>query len=406
MKKNLPMSVDYANIHWFRNNNIRHGDKSWGNPLADIDFRLEVVLDTDGKTPIGEKIVTSASSSDKPLVRLLADGWEAREGVATVMKATAKQSQEAIADRKAIIAEMKKDEAMLPMAVTLEEVWFPNGKSAPVEWIANNCYRRSIGIRGVLTRRRTLVPDGWDRTFVVICESKEFASDRAKLVDHILENTRKAAGRKELQPVDYFFQAVELRKIDGASARESDLVRMDIKRGEAQRAFALAKMASELPELNLIDRCNPKSAPKKDGEGKQSPYLYVAHKSYIDVAKLRHADVVRLNNGYTAESSGEEGKLTGRNAKLKAIEAYIRTAMTGSKPKPVTIADATEAMANHPVYLLQTLALKLSRAEAGKFTESLTAHADKINKALAFLVKEDTTYAEVVNQETAKEDAA
>jgi hypothetical protein len=390
------VSVDFANVHWFKDTNIRVSDKSWGDPLADVDYRE--TTDDEGNV----KITSKAPGSDRALVYLMRDGWDQSQGIVSAWQADAKTAAAAIEDRKAILKRFEEEEGTASLAVALREVWFPEGKPAKVEWIANNCFRRSRGIMGVLLRRKRDNPANWDTHYVIPVEPKQFgtgeAGELAKLVNHILENTLKTAGRKELQAADYFYQAVAMRRIKGDKMKESDLIRLNIKRGEAQRAFALATLDARFPELHLQERC--KGNPPK-------PYVYEKGKSWLDVASLRHADVVRLNNCRNPETTDDKPIPGGRKGWLDTIEAYLEKAMTGGKVQPITSKQIGDAAKASPCLLLQYLAAKIENKD-GNFAALFTEHADKINKAMAFLAKLDAAYAKLVedNEEKPAEKAA
>ncbi len=375
--------ANFANVHWFRDNNIRVSDASWGNPTADLDYKVEV----DEKTGL-EKVVSKAKPADRPLVYLMRDGWLQSQGVVSGVKADSKMQAAAIADREAILKELEAKEETAGMAVMLRELWFPNGKAVKPEWIANNCYRRSRGLMGVLLRRKRDNPANWDRDYTVYLEPKEFgpgeAGALAKLVDHILENTLKTAGRKELQPADYFFQAVEMRRILGDKMKESDLIRLNIKRGEAQRAFALVTLDARFPELNIQARC--KGNPPET-------YVYESRKSYLSVAALRHADLVRLVGNKNPEN--KEDKEYTRNQTRDMTEDYFRKAMAGGKVAAITSRQVIDAAKNSPCILMQYLAAKLT-ANDGGFAALFTDNYKRINKSLSFLADEDAAYAKLV----------
>lgn len=390
MKTNSVQQANFANVHWFTATNIRVGRKSWGNPMADIDYR-EVPIDEKDPT-LGIKVVSNAKPADDALVYLLRDGWLQSQGVVGVVKADDKMAKAAVEDRYAIIKEYESAEDTASLAVMLRELWFPNGKPIKPEWIANNCYRRSRGIMGVLLRRKRENPANWDHEYIVPVEPKEFGNDTAgklaKLVDHILENTMKTAGRSELQPVDYFFQAVEMRQLKGDNMRESDLVALHIKRGEAQRAFALVTLDARFPELNIQARCRKEIKP---GES----YKYEKYSSYIDVASLRHNELVRLVGN--KNPSDKLDKVYSRPQVLAMTEKYIENAMVGTKTAAITSRKVIEASSQSPCYLLQYLSKKLE-VNDGKWAEVFTAHAKEINKALSFLAKHDEAYAKIAEE--------
>lgn len=402
-KISAPTGVDYSAVHWFQKVNLRKNDKSFGNPLSDVDYKIVAPEKPDED----EKVLGLTKDG---LVYPLRNGWEPTQGAITVERATKQQAAEAIEDRKRRIAELEKNESLLPLAATLREVWFPNNKPASVEWIGNNCYRRSVGIGGVLLRRRRDAEGkDWDKSYTVYVCPKEFAGGEKgqvdKLNDHLVENLMKDVGRNLMQPVDFFHAAMQYRALRGANARESDLVKLGLKRGEAQRAFALAAINADFPELHLAERSILKV--ERDDEGKEKPYIYEAFKSRVDIAKLRHADCVALNNaqmpGGVKTPAGEPIKIKGgRKAILHAIESYIRDAMTGGKGAVLTSTNIVKTAAKSPVHLLQALAAKWAKND-GNFAEFIGKHAERINKALAFL-DADPDYAKVVADESAADD--
>lgn len=376
--------VDYANIHWFLETNIRK--HTMKDPLSDINFSVE----NEGK----EDEIVKGSTADG-LVRPLWRGWDISQGACKVVAATPAEAKRAVAERQAEIERLAKEPANVPYSIVLKDVWFPKGKPAEVKYIANECYRRSRGIRGVLTKRAILADyKDYDTSYRVPVVVVTFANETEKLNSHMRENLGKDDGRSLLSEAEIFFFAKRLIELNPGKAKEADLVKAGVKRGQAIKCFALAAFDRKYPELGLANRILLGTKPK----GKDEAFVYSAE-CPLPLSKIKHENLQKLKNGWRYnDTSGDVSKKVKGGIQAKHIEEYFKaTLLNMEELRTVPKADEIfTAFVGSPVKLLQHLGDQLRKGNRDCLAD-LDNNAKRLNESLAWLSLGD---AETEEEET------
>jgi hypothetical protein len=370
----------------------------WGKPMGDVDYAWE---EKNGSRQL--KLPAGVSETDKPLVHQLDGGWLDNQGAVDVLEMTKERAAQALADRKRQVEELKAKEGTLALANVMEQIWAPGGKWITPKYEAIDAYRRSIGIRGVFLRRwKNATGKNWDRTYAILISVMTVPTgvegQRELFRHHTGENYRKTAGQLALGPKDHFATAVRYLELFGDAANESGLMaETGMKRGEAQRAFALADFARKFPGLKIKERVLAKTPPNV-GDGEPA---YVAKESFLPIASLQHKHLVNIKNDKMPETMGGGEIKGGRAAREATIEAYFKQATLSSAPPVANLRKVMSNLKDSPIHLFQMMYKRLNEkpdhAFNGLSDEKLT---DRINKALAFLSKDVDDYAAIVKAET------
>ena len=363
-------TLDYGRICWFHDENSRA--ESFGNPLADLDFNPSDDKNRNKELPKGG------------LVNLLRRGWDSSQGavkveaIADAARVRGVDVAELLArcesERKRQIAVWESNEATKVVALTARKVWFPDGVMVVPYAIGEESYRRSEAIMGVLAMRERDPQLANDLSFALSVCVVSFASMLERNVSHIQENTLKDAGRMEYGPLDYLRQAVMISQSYG---RESDLVRAGVKRGTAQKVFAIAELDKKFPQLKIVERCfSPAPA-----DGVVSEY---DPSGYIPLSKLDKEEARRLLNGFAYHDKGQTTAIAVDDA---TIHDWLSTVVTGRVARPRGMS-ATEigTLKNSPVKLLQIIATAIVGNDK-QFFMTLDKLADELNTATEGVVK-------------------
>jgi hypothetical protein len=389
--------ANYASIHWFLDTNIRKN--SYRDPLSDLNFSIE----NEGKD---DEIVKGTTSDG--LVHPLWKGWDISQGACKVVAASAADAKRAIADRQEIIARYEKNPATQPYAIVLREIWFPKGKPSEVKYVANECFRRSRGVLGVIVKRAILADyKDYDTEYKIPVVVVTFANAVEKLNSHVRENLGKDDGRSPLTEVDVFFYAKELINLNPGKAKEADLVKVGIKRGQAIKCFALATFDRKFPELNLANRILAGGKPKEKDEA----FAY-SPSCPLPLSKVKHENLQKLKNGWRYnDTSGDATKKVRGGVQAKHVEEYFKHVLLGMEELR-TVPKADEiftALVGSPVKLFQYLGTQL-RAGNRDCLATIEANAKRINDAVKFLdldseeeeSEEEETPAPTKSRETVK----
>jgi hypothetical protein len=347
--------VKYSEVHWLHDENSRV--ESFGNPLSDIDFKIE-----------------KPEGTNDGLVLPLYNGWDMSQGVCKVLSVEhAAQLRgcsikelvaKCQAERQAQIAAWEAKEETKGLAQTAKRVWFPAGKPAAVHYVGNECFRRGFAIVGVI-HKRSVQPSfngelGYDVPVIVT----EFASELDRVISHARENTQKDAGRSEYAPLDYFKLAMQIVAANGG---ESDLVRAGVKRGTAQKVHGTARLAWKYPSVRLAERIYLPAV--------ESIEEY-SNNCYIPLSKIDKEEVRRLLNGY---GPGDKGQTTPIVVTDTVIHTWLASVVTGNVKRPATMS-ATDIgkLKDNPCHIIQRVATAILANDA-VFFATLAKHHELVN---------------------------
>jgi hypothetical protein len=375
-KKNLNLglnTLEFASVHWFHYRNQRVD--TFRNPLSDLNFKVE-------KEGDNEKAIGMTADG---LVSKLSGGWNASQGITTVRTleddaaafvmpddtvvtiSVEEVIERANAERQAMIDAWDASDDTKAVANVARRVWFPDGKPVEIVAIANDTYRRSVAVMGVLARRKA--GDGISYTIPV--NVVHFASELDRLLSHEREND-KDGGRSKNSALDHLKFAANIRRNGG---KEAMLTAAGINRGNAQKLWAIVGIAWKYPELNLIQRCFMQGP--ADGE----PLSYVPG-GYVPFSKLDKEQCRRMLKGYGFLDTNQT---TPMQITAEYIEnKYLASIITGNDRGPTAYngKQINEVLGGHPVKLLQSIAKAIAVSDGNYFASLGDDMAKKLNEAL------------------------
>lgn len=326
--------------------------QSFNNPMSDL-------WASNGKPP---------KNPAQGVVSLLCRGWDIAQGVVECEKITTKaDKQRCVKQRKQQIELWEAAAAENPVYAVVashaKALWFPNGKAVEPTHKANMCFRRGYALPAVvavMNYGEAVVSD-----FQIAISEVEYADDLTRTLAHVRENL-KDAGRSKYSPVEYVLLA---QKIVEAFGSEADLVRQGVKRGTAQKAFAIAKLDAMFASVRLVERLTMDAPELPEGE-KQYPHK---DDGYIPFGPLDKERLRTLANGK------KDGTPTASDA--SEVEAYIGEAMKGGNNANKGMKrDKQDAIATtHKSLLVRKIVKALHDNDSGFFTGPLTTQAEKID---------------------------
>lgn len=359
----VDVDLDWSAIHWFNNRNSRG---TIGKPWSDFESATRS-LDPDK----GETDADRTGTSEGCVIPLL-HGWDVNHGVVKFTVPTKEEIAEAIGERKARLDFWRQDDDTKTLAAFVEPIWFPKGEPTPILAIGNMCYRRGATLPYVTLARkmRGIDPTGH---YAVRCMLASYTDNRAKYKDHLAENLGKDFGRVKYKALDYVKIAATLAEFPGA--RESDLLDVGCKRGEAQRCWRFVQLARDHRDLNLIERVNMPAPDMIDGKIPYTPG------GFLDIRKFDKEKLYLVINGKNPFDKEKNMSNSSKNIE----EKYLRVIMEGSrKSTAITKADLdfwSGCKLQIAAYIMQ--AVKLDRKD---MLEALLPLTDKINTALKSVV--------------------
>lgn len=377
-RQSVFLTINYPGILWVYEDNPRQDPKSFGDPLSDLNWGVE----KDDAT--GEERVIRTTGDG--LVYPLRNGWDTKERTVEVIPYTDKlrfpvpggkideRTVSGTEYRKLLIKGWKDKPATESLGNTAEAVF--DGQA--IEYVAKSCYRRSLGALGVFVRRRKEnSPLG---EFLIHCHPSTVLNDDPyeQLLQAGMENTGVDIGRKPMSEIDFFLMARRMIALRGERAKEADLFRIGVKRGAAQRAFALAKLDHLYPAVRIAERVLLPTPANTE------TVLYSPN-GYLPLKAMRHQDLVRLKEGFKPNTKKNDAanRLRGGLSE-KHLENYFREIVEGTAMKGASITQVLDAMRPSPVKLFQYLAIELDAGNTNVFSDMI-GHAPQINKALEFL---------------------
>lgn len=335
-------TLPYSSVHWFHADNTRI---SVGDPLAD----LETKIDPDGQPSKGEK------HHAEGLVVPMLGGWDSGKNVKVLrVEDYQRLHSDKYPDVESVLSAVQKErqdqitawemtERTKGLANIAKRVWFPNGKPAEIVAIGNEAYRRSIGVMGALYRR-TLPPLNDDSlTYDINIVVVNFGSAADALVSHVLENTGKDIGRRNYQPLDYLKIALLRWEADRAHFQESDLTKMGISRGTAQKVYAVARLAVKHPELRIAERCFLPAPPTGEMVEYRAPGTNGPDDvgSYLPMDRFEKEVTRRVADGYDVDDSTRSGGELPAAEQSKVAEKLL-TRVSGGKTLAIKAISTTE----------------------------------------------------------------
>ena len=361
-RKNVEMglgNLDYSHIHWFHVDNGRK--TSYGDPLSDLHFKVTLPENE------GEEAKVTGQTSDGLVYKLYND-WNTSQGIVKVgtlehlaeLRGVSVESLTEIAfkERQDMIDRWRSEPSgnYKGLANVAERLWFPNGKPADILVFGNECFRRSIGVMGAIYRRH-LPPMGDDSLrFNIPVNVVEWASEKARIQDHLRENTGKDEGRQKLNTLDFLNHAVMLYSTDPFHAKEADLVDAGVKRGTAQKLFRYTKLAHKHRPVKLIERAFMKMP--ESGITEYSPDCP------IPIESIDKEEVQRLLQGKEWRNKSDKPlKVTD-----KVIHQWLAETVTGKTTTPPTMtAKEIRELRNSPVIFVRKIADAIIEKDEGFF---------------------------------------
>jgi hypothetical protein len=382
-------NVDYSHIHWFHSDNTRvtsgkgivGGD--FGDPLVDLDAAMKTETEREDKKELRGG-----------LVRSMFRGWDAKQGAVEVEFATKAQQDAAVKERKALIAEWRKTAETRGLADTAEEIWFPDGKPAPVVFVANMSYRRAYAIPGAIHRRKVTLPD-WtgDYSYPITVKLVQYDDPRDRIIQHTLENLGKDENRLQYSYLSFLKTGVKIAEIP--SSIENDLLRAGMSVGTKQqiwRFIQLDKMYRSLGgKTSLIERAfmEPNVKDKKP--------VYVAG-GWIKADSLGKEEIYKLLKGKAWDSDGSEKNAPTAEVTPEYIESFIKAKMQregGNAPKMLK-KERIEALGNlkdpDACKLLASVCDAIVSGHEKYFDAFTPKVCEEVNKALEAIAKKHKLY--------------
>lgn len=351
--------VAFALVHWFHDTNIR-GTKSFGNPVSDKGFDLPWSL---------------------------ANGWDVNNGIVKVTKLSKAQVSKAKKERAETVKNLRKQKAVRNAE---NKVVYETGALADIlsdlyatdpVYAGNTCYRRSYAIPAAIAIRELkggwfpkqgIADDEWPQhvgnySFDIPIELKEYADDAAAFIDHLQENTRKAVG---MQPLGHADLVSAGSRLIGYGYSEAQVAReTGLKRGMAQKVYALARLAKMCPKANLVERLS------MDIERSDNGQTVLTDTGAIPFGPLDKEKVRDLLKQDTVTPDD--------------VNALVVSALgMGDKnaPKPFSGKDIRRMAKDHNAAIVRMVLTAVSKQDQ-KALAYLGGKADAINEALAPVAK-------------------
>lgn len=379
--------IDYGLIHWFHGDNARiHASYSTpedkvNSPLSDLGYKVSESGEGE------EKVSRVEGRTAGGLVYEMTSSWDESQGackvgdVAHIAELRGVSVDDLLAqchaEREAQILTWEGHELTKEMAVVARQKWFPNGKPLDIVAIGNECFRRSLAIMGAIYRR-SLPPTRLPLTYNVYCSVKEWEDETARITDHLLENTRKDAGRVKLSTLDFLNTAAMLHRSSAVKFKEKTLMDAGVKRGTAQKLHSYVVLGNKYREAKLVERAF-KPAPV----GGIVEYSKDCH---IPIESINAQQPRNLLNG--KHWNDKDVPVKG-GVKVSTIHKWLEDVITG-KGDDVPVAMKTaeiKKIVHSPVDIVRyvTHAILTSNEEMLKVLDDM---AEEINAATAGMVPE------------------
>lgn len=356
------VKLAYSSIHWFYGHNTRKD--SFGNPLADVDAKPK----DDGYI---------AEGAGGGLVQSLRNGWRDNQGNVTVEKIedyakrmnrpAAEVIAEINAERLKLIESYESIEDKKRFAVVMRAIWLPGGKPVKVTHVANDCYRRSLAVIGVI-HNRTNSAGAMDYSFMVSCSETTFQSGLSALMSHIEEN-QKDVGRSRYSSQDYILIGQKLFQEHGNELQ----LRRICGDGNGQKIWAFIRLDVKFPALRLSERA----------------MMDVKNPEFLSIASLNKDEIRRLADGF---HYNDTAKLKRIEIKESDVQSYIADKNTGSVTKAMNAKQIGEFIQGSPVKFVASIGEAILKDNRFYILQVLNPLAEQLNAAFdAILNPKDQT---------------
>jgi len=200
------------------------------------------------------------------------------------------------------------------------------------KFVATTGNRRSSALYGANVLARML--DNEPRTWTLPC----IVNETSHYIETLQENLLKDIGTVEFSENALCMNACILLELDD-DLKESDLVKLGMKRGQAQRAYWWAILNQQYPSLNLKERF-ALPVPAIDPETKRIPY---SPSGYIDVSSI-HKDAPRKLGDVIGKYEFDEDKpnLPAMAESAVDVESHIEARMSGEMKTPASLSRADQ----------------------------------------------------------------
>jgi len=434
--------VRYAAIVWFHDINTRVN--SFGDPLADIKkagdssdkplartlanfddepvMETVPVLDAEGKPtvdaegkPVTKDVIKTldgnppAGDKSNWVTQRVSNGWDTTQGTCDVVSADEWMKAKGITldafkvlvheERLAIIAKLDAKDEYKGVAEVARDVWYKNGKTelanlhVPTD-VGNECFRRSLGILGAIFLRRKEASEGTykgETGYFIPVVRVAFKTELQRLLCHVGENEGKDVGRAVYSDVDRLGIA---KRVFDNFGRESDLTRVGMKRGTAQKVWAIVELDNAYPALNLIKRL---SMPKPEvATGQKVPYN---PNGYIPFGPLNKEEMRMMLKGKPFDSKSNDTLTTDVTAEY--VEGYVAKRAGGTPkvwtPMSPAVLEGLTKENRMPVHLVRSIVLAILKGN-GEYFAMLARKSDALNTAISAVLTGDV----VVSQDDTK----
>ena len=375
------VALHWSEIHWFDSENTRVG-ASWGNVFSDFSEATRPLKD--------EETEDSRRPTPDGLVLRLLNGWETlKQAYVEVTVPTAEEVKRAHAERRGRLDSWAASDIDLlkQLAIFVEPIWFPGGKSCEIKAIGNMAYRRGRSLPGVAYARQLRSIRGEYR---LPCLFVEYATKKAKFLAHIGENFGKDAGRSRYSALDEATLAVRFAELP--DCKEADLVREGMKRGAAQKAWRFAQLNRQHRSLRLAERIG--LTPKmEDGR-----YVYETG-GYVPYKSLDKEELIRLLNG--REPFAKDGKKV--NVTIKFLESYLQQVMAGGNRERMLGQGDLKFLMGMKTNVIAFVAQAIKEGNKDALIALDERFADKLNAAADLIALKEEVFAVSEEDEEDKE---
>lgn len=256
-----------------------------------------------------EKLLKDIEKDRKRLIALWARGGDLPE-----LSAAEQADNKAVESRKSLVSGIK------GMAVKAQKIWFDakTGKMNPVEYVANEGFRRSIAIIGALSLApQAAAPFAGKDDMAVNIEVVHFDNEADALESHVAENLQKNRGTVLPGLLSGLRTAQQFFRVD-ATGGLSRLTRAGYTYGTAQKLWGVVQLDNKYDSFRIIERC---FAPKTLPSGAANP-------EYLPVGSFDKEATRRLRDSLPADSKDGNQPLA-RSAAEKEVGAYLSKVTKG-----------------------------------------------------------------------------
>lgn len=185
--------------------------------------------------------------TSKGLCIPLSAGWDSTQGTIPVEPLPEKEGLRAVKQRQEQVAKMP--EAY--RAAYLEQWTDSKGAWIRPRYKALAGFRRGLAFPVARNYTAGKLEQGTPKDAITV-RIYDGLTDLERLTLHTRENTFKTKGASRYSETDLLLVA---KRILQSGGKESDLVKAGVKRGMAQKLWAVVRLDSRFPNIHLVDRC-------------------------------------------------------------------------------------------------------------------------------------------------------